>query len=415
MPHPRPVAVSSGTAGHAKDASWAAQAGRTAGSGCSMADRDYYEVLGVARDASQAEIKKAYRRKALEYHPDRNQDDPAAAERFKEAAEAYEVLGNEETRSRYDRFGRAGLQGVPLHDFGSVDDILNVFSDFFGGAGLFDGFFGGGGGARRPGRGRNLRVSVELDLREVLDGVERAIPLVRQEVCRECDGRGAPEGGLRSCAQCNGYGQVESRQGFFRMRTTCPRCQGRGTVVVDPCSRCGGQGRIRKEVEVTVHVPAGIESGTRLRVRGEGEALPGSPSGDLYCDVYVQPHDVFERNGPDLLCEVPIGYPTAALGGAVDVPSLDGEARQLNVPAGTQSGDVLRLRRLGLPRLNSTARGDLLVRVVIETPHRLTARQEELLRELAEIEEENVSEKRKSFLAKLKDYIYGEGTPAEEQ
>jgi molecular chaperone DnaJ len=379
-----------------------------------MAERDYYEVLGIDRDASQAEVKKAYRRKAMEYHPDRNPNNPDAAEKFKEAAEAYEVLGNEETRSRYDRYGRAGLQGVPLHDFGSVDDILNVFSDFFGGAGLFDGFFGPSR-PRRPVRGRNLRVALELDLREVLDGAEKTITLARLEACKECEGRGAAKDGLRSCAQCRGYGQVESRQGFFRMRTTCPRCQGRGTVVVDPCAHCGGHGRIQKEVEVTVRVPAGIESGTRLRVRGEGESLPDGPSGDLYCDVFVRPHDVFERSGADLLCEVPIGYPTAALGGSVDVPSLDGEARELAIPRGTQSGDMLRLRRLGLPRLDGADRGDMLVRVVIETPRRLTLRQEELLRELAEIEEDNVSERRKSFLTKLKDYIYGEGGAAEDQ
>ena len=378
-----------------------------------MAERDYYEVLGVDRDASQAEIKKAYRGKAMEHHPDRNPNDPAAAEKFKEAAEAYEVLGNDETRSRYDRYGRAGLEGVPLHDFGSVDDILSVFSDFFGGAGIFDSFFGGATG-RRPGRGWNLRVSLELDLREVLEGAEKTITLGRLEVCKECEGRGAPKDGLRSCAQCRGYGQVESRQGFFRMRTTCPRCQGRGTVIVDPCPKCSGRGRIQKEVEVTVHVPAGIESGTRLRVRGEGEALPNGPSGDLYCDVFVRPHDVFERSGPDLLCEVPIGYPTAALGGMVNVPSLDGEARELAIPGGTQSGDILRLRRLGMPRLDGGGRGDMLVRAVIETPVRLTERQEELLRELAEIEEENVSERRRSFLSKLKDYIYGEEEPAED-
>lgn len=379
-----------------------------------MAERDYYEVLGIDRDASQAEVKKAYRGKAMEHHPDRNPNDPAAAEKFKESAEAYEVLGNEETRSRYDRYGRAGLEGVPLHDFGSVDDILSVFSDFFGGAGIFDSFFGGTT-ARRPGRGRNLRVSLELDLREVLDGAEKTITLARLEVCKECEGRGGPKDGLRSCAQCRGHGQVETRQGFFRMRSACPRCHGRGTVIVDPCPKCQGHGRIQKEVEVTVHVPAGIESGTRLRVRGEGESLPDGPSGDLYCDVFVRPHDVFERGGPDLLCEVPIGYPTAVLGGAVNVPSLDGEARELAIPRGMQSGDVLRLRRLGLPRLNGGGRGDMLVRAVIETPTHLTARQEELLRELAEIEEENVSERRSSFLSKLKDYIYGEEEPAEDE
>jgi len=372
-----------------------------------MAEQDYYEVLGVGRDATQAEVKKAYRRMAMQHHPDRNPGDAAAAEKFKEAAEAYEVLGNEETRRRYDLYGRAGLRGVPLHDFGSADDILSVFGDFFAGAGFFDSFFGSTA-TRAPARGRNLRVALELDLREVLDGVEKTITLARQEVCKACEGRGAHPEGLRTCSYCRGHGQVESRQAFFRMRTTCPHCHGRGTVVVDACPECSGQGRIRKEVEVVVHIPPGIESGTRLRVRGEGESSASGPPGDLYCDVFVRPHDVFERSGAELLCEVPIGYPTAALGGVVEVPSLDGEARELAIPRGTQSGDVLRLRRLGLPRMGGSGRGDMLVRAVIETPQRLTPRQEELLRELAEIEEQNVSEKRRSFVSKLKDYIYGE-------
>ncbi len=378
-----------------------------------MSDRDYYEVLGVSRDASAAEIKKAYRRMAMECHPDRNPGEPAAARRFKEAAEAYEVLGNPETRERYDRYGKAGLRGVPLHEFSSVDDILSVFNDFFGGGEVFGDLFGQRR-RRRPAGGRNLRIALEVDLRDVLTGAQKTVALSRAEFCERCQGSGAREGGVRTCSQCRGYGQVESRQGFFRVRRTCARCGGTGTVIADPCPECGGSGRRQQEVEVTIEVPAGIESGTRLRIRGEGEPAPGGPRGDLYCDVFVREHPVFQRNGPDLLCEVPITYPVAALGGTVEVPTIEGDAYELAVPAGTQSGEVLRLRRMGLADLRRGGRGDMLVRVGIETPRKLTQRQKELLRELAEIENVNVSEQRKSFLAKLKEYIYGELGPEDE-
>ncbi len=373
-----------------------------------MAESDYYELLGVDRDASAAEIKRAYRKMALKYHPDRNPGDKEAADRFKAAAEAYEVLGNEETRRRYDVYGKAGLAGVPLHEFSSVEDILGVFSDFLGGPGFFDEFFGSAR-TRGPARGRNLRVAMAIDLHDVLTGVEKTVRLKRAEVCDRCGGRGAPEDGIKTCPQCRGHGQVESRQAFFRVRTTCPRCAGRGSVITRPCSECGGNGHIEREAEVVVKVPAGIESGTRLRVRGEGEPSPAGPSGDLYCDVFVEEHPVFQRSGADLICEVPISYPTAALGGTVPVPTLQGEPYELVVPAGTQSGDVLRLRGMGVPDMRGRGQGDLLAKVFIETPRNLTQRQEELLRELAEIENVNVPEKRRSFLSKVKDYIYGQG------
>lgn len=372
-----------------------------------MAEGDYYEILGVNRDASPAEIKRAYRRMALKYHPDRNPGDREAAEKFKGAAEAYEVLGNEETRHRYDAYGRAGLAGVPLHEFSSVEDILGVFSDFLGGTGFFDEFFGGPR-TRGHARGRNLRVALAVDLREVLTGAQKTITLKRAEVCEQCGGKGAPEDGIKACPQCRGHGQVESRQAFFRVRATCPRCGGRGSVITQPCSQCGGNGHVEKDAQVTVKVPAGIESGTRLRVRGEGEPSPAGPPGDLYCDVFVEEHPVFQRSGADLLCEVPISYPTAALGGTVPVPTLQGEAHELVVPAGTQSGEVVRLRGLGLPDMHGRGHGDLLARVFIETPQALTPRHEELLRELAEIENVIVSEKRKSFLVKVRDYLYGQ-------
>jgi len=371
-----------------------------------MQERDYYEVLGVGRDASDADIKKAYRKLAMQYHPDRNPDDPEAADRFKEAAEAYQVLADPQMRERYDRFGKAGLNGSQFREFTSFDDIFSVFSDIFGGSSIIDDFLGDTGRQRRR-KGRSLRVRIELDLKDVLTGVEKRIELSRAELCPDCGGRGAGEDGFRTCSQCRGYGQVETRQGFFRMRVACPRCGGRGTVMVTPCGTCSGSGRIQRDVEVTVQIPAGIESGTRLRIQGEGEPSPDGPPGDLYCDIFVAEHPVFERKGPDLLCEVPIGYATAALGGEVEVPKLEGGSLDLVVPPGTQSGETLRLRRMGLPSLNSRARGDMLVTMTVETPKHFTPRQEELLRELAEIERANVTERRKGFLDKIKDYIYG--------
>ncbi|MFO7959129.1 MAG: molecular chaperone DnaJ [Candidatus Brocadiia bacterium] len=373
-----------------------------------MADRDYYEILGVDRDASEAEIKKAYRKLALEYHPDRNPDDPDAAERFKEAAAAYQVLGDPEKRQRYDRYGEAGVRGTGAREFSSFEEIFSTFSDIFGGGSIFDEFFGGTRRRRTARKGRSLRVAVEIDLEDVFTGTEKTISLRRAEVCEQCGGTGASEDGVRTCGTCRGHGQVESRQGFFSMRRTCPRCGGDGKIITDPCPGCDGKGRVARDVDVTVQIPPGIESDVRLQLRGEGEPLPGGMRGDLYCDVRVREHEVFERQGSDLFCEVPLSYPTAALGGHVEVPTLDGETYELSVPKGTQSGKILRVRGLGLPDRQMGGRGDLLVRVVVETPEKLTERQEELLRELAEVEEANVSRRRKSFLDKVKEYIYGE-------
>jgi molecular chaperone DnaJ len=370
-----------------------------------MAERDYYDVLGVGRDATPEQIKKAYRRLALQYHPDRNPDDPQATAIFKEAAEAYEVLGDAEKRQRYDRYGRAGLRGAGLHEWTSVEEIFSAFSDIFGGGSIFGDFFGAT--AAQAQRARSLRVSLEVTLEEVLAGTQKTLSLRRGEVCSECEGRGAPEDGVRTCAACKGYGEVESRQAFFTMRRTCPRCAGHGTIITTPCKACQGAGRIEKQVEVDVQIPPGIESGTRLRVRGAGEQAPGVPPGDLFCDVFIKEHTVFQRSGADLYCEVPVGFALATLGGKVEVPTLEGESCDLVVPRGTQSGELLRVRALGLPHIRGGGRGDLVARVLIETPQKLTPRQEELLRELAEIEHENVSERRKGFLDKIKDYLYG--------
>ncbi|MFO8006641.1 MAG: molecular chaperone DnaJ [Candidatus Brocadiia bacterium] len=372
-----------------------------------MAQRDYYEVLGVERDASEAEIKKAYRKLALEYHPDRNPDKPEAADRFKEAAEAYQVLSDADKRARYDRYGHAGLKGMHVGEFGSFDDIFRAFSDVFGGASIFDDLFRGARRRRRRPKGRSLRVSVQIDLEEVLTGAERTVSVRRAELCPLCGGQGAADDGLRTCATCRGHGQVESRQAFFSMRRTCPRCGGTGKIIAEPCAECGGTGRVEEETDITVRIPPGVEGGARLQLRGEGEPVAEGVRGDLFCDVYVRDHPFFERHGADLHCEAPIGYPTAALGGMVAVPTLDGERYDLNVPRGTQSGEVLRLRGLGLPEVRTGRRGNMLVRLVVETPQELTERQEELLRELARIEENNVSARRKSFLDKVKEYLLG--------
>lgn len=370
-----------------------------------MAEEDYYQILGVDRKSSAQQIKRAYRKKAMEYHPDRNPGNREAAEKFKAAAEAYDVLSDQEKRARYDRFGKAGLRGGDVRGFSSFEDIFSAFSDIFGGASIFDDFFSTATGT--PRRGRNLRVSLELDLEEVLNETGKTITLRRQESCDRCNGTGCEPGtGPTTCSYCHGYGQVETRGGFFSVRTTCPSCHGSGKVIQHPCGGCSGSGRAEREVDIAVRIPAGVESQVRLRLRGEGEAGPGGRRGDLYCDIIVREHPIFRRQGAHLLCEVPIAFSTAALGGKVQVPGLDGKPHELTIPRGTQSGEVLAINGLGLPRPNRSGRGDLLARVVIETPRKLTERQQELLRELAQIERANISEKRQSFLDRIKHYIY---------
>ena len=381
-----------------------------------MPEEDYYDILGVDRDASQEEIKQAYRKLALKYHPDQNPEDPDAERKFKAAAEAYEVLRNPQKRRQYDQYGKSGLGGEAGRGFRDVDDIFSAFSDIFG-EGVFDEFFGGRSRSRqrrRP-RGRNLRVQVELDLDDIVNETAKTLNLRRTEVCGECGGDGASsDSGTKTCQRCGGYGQVENRQGFFVMRTTCPQCRGRGTVIEDPCPGCNGRGTTEKNVEIEVTIPAGVESGTRLKVPGQGEAVPGGRRGDLFCDIIVRQHPVFDRDGPHLLCKVPISYPTAALGGTIEVPTIKGETKEIEVPSGTQSGETVRMRGLGLPYPRGRAHGDLLVTVQVEVPEKTTERQEELLRELAEIEKANVSEKRKSFLERIKNYIYQKNDASEE-
>lgn len=370
--------------------------------------RDYYEVLGVARDASEADLKKAYRKLALKYHPDRNKGDDDAAERFKEVSEAYEVLSDSNKRGVYDQFGHDGLRGQGFSG-ASAGSARDIFESFFGGGGLdglFDGLFGGGGGARRGGsrRGSHLRVQVNVPLTDAFKGTTRTISLSRAESCGTCSGSGAKAGTQpETCATCHGRGQVQRQQGFFVMQTACPACRGQGRVIKDPCGDCGGRGKQSANADIEVRIPAGIETGQQLRLQGEGEAgEQGGPRGDLFVVVQVDDHPIFEREGDHLICEIPVAFSQLALGATLDVPTLEG-IRQLKVPAGTDSGKVFRMRGQGMPSVHGMGRGDLHVRVRVETPKKLSARQRELLEELAELEHKDVAPEQKSFFDKVKD------------
>ena len=369
-----------------------------------MPEQDYYQVLGVSREASAEEIRSTFRRLALKWHPDRNPNNPEAEAKFKEAAEAYEVLSDPEKRSRYDRFGKEGLRATDFRQFTDFEDIFSAFSDIFSG-GLFESFFGGGraGGARR---GQHLKIEIQLSLEEVASGVKKEIELTRREACGECGGSGAAPGSKpTACATCGGYGQVERRRGFFVARTICPRCNGSGRVVTARCQRCRGTGKEAVRREITIDIPPGAEDGIRYRYPGQGDAGDlGGPPGDLFCYVTVKPHPFFQRHGDDLVCEVPITFAQAALGAEAPAPTLNGTTT-VTVPRGTQSGDVLRLKGKGLPNPRGHGRGDEIVLLLIETPRRLTARQEALLREFAETEEKAVQPRRKSFFDKLREYF----------
>jgi len=370
------------------------------------AKRDYYEVLGVPRDAAPEQIKKAYRRHAHKYHPDRNADDPGAEAKFKEAAEAYEVLSEPTKRQRYDQFGHAGLSGVGVHDFShmGVDDIFSMFND------IFSGGFGGGRRGRRG--GADLQTEVTLTLAEVASGAERSIEFTREDFCETCGGTGATPGSQRrTCGTCGGYGQVEQTGGlsglFGRVITTCPACRGRGSSVVSPCTPCRGSGRTMKDRTVSVQIPAGIHDGQAVRVRGEGEpGEDGAHRGDLHCYVRIAPHPFFERHNNDLICRMPISFTQASLGAKVEVPTLTGKG-ELKIPPGTQHGQLFRLNGIGLPDLRNGRRGDELVQVMIEIPKRLDKAQEALLREFAKTEDRSVLPESKGFFDKLMEYLGG--------
>ena len=379
-----------------------------------MAKRDYYEVLGVPREAGEDQIKKAYRKLAMKYHPDRNPGDKQAEERFKEAAAAYEVLRDNDKRQRYDRFGHDGLEGAGPQ-FSNFEDIFSHFSDIFGGRGgggsIFDGIFGGVGGGGFGGRrgvraGASLKVRVTISFEEAAFGCTRNIKLDRDEICKACSGSGAAKGSKpKTCSTCSGRGQIYRNQGFFSIATTCPACHGAGSVIDKPCSTCSGTGRQKKSVRIPVKIPAGVEDGTRIRISDEGEPGPqGGPRGDLYCYIFVNEHEFFQRHGDDVYCRVPITFAQSALGTDVEVPTLRGRVR-VKIPAGTQSGHEFRLRGQGFPHLNHIGEGDQIVQVVVETPQKLTRRQEELFRELAALDDKHVSPERKGFLEMLTDYF----------
>lgn len=375
-----------------------------------MAKRDYYNVLGVEKNASADEIKRAYRRMAIKYHPDKNPGDKEAEAKFKECAEAYEVLSDPEKRKRYDQYGHEGLRGVGMHDYSrmNVQDIGDIFGDMFGD--IFGDIFGqhrrGGGRRAGPARGYDLETGVELTLDEIAHGAEKTIEFTRQDQCGECGGSGAAKGSTPSrCSLCGGSGQVAKGGGFFQMVSTCPQCRGSGQVITDPCSKCKGTGRIPRKRTVTVKIPPGVHEGQGIRVAGEGEpGRSGGPNGDLYCYIRIKPHEFLERDGNNLIAVVPITFAQAALGATIDVPSLNG-TQQLKVPAGTQYGSIFRIRGQGLPDIRSRRNGDQLVQITVETPTNLNARQEELLREFAAMESTNVSPKTKSFFEKLKQHF----------
>lgn len=357
------------------------------------AKRDYYEILGVARNASPDEIKKAFRQAALNHHPDRNPGDNKAEESFKEAAEAYEVLSDPEKRTRYDHYGHEGVGGV--HPFNDVEDIFSSFGD------IFEGFFGFGPSRRprsRVKRGRDLSIEIEISFEEACFGVEKTIEIARNERCADCEGQGMEPGSSRkSCPHCHGTGQVGRSHGFFTIQTTCGDCQGQGSVVTNPCRSCRGQGRIARRKKISVKVPPGVDDGTRLVLQGEGEAgESGGGSGDLYVFLHVRPHERFEREGTTIYSEHTVPFVTAALGGEVQVETLDGK-KEIRVPKGSDTGDTVILEGAGVPELRSHAkkRGDHVVRLIIKTPKNLNAKQEALLREFAALTGEGTGSAKK--------------------
>ncbi len=343
-----------------------------------MAKRDYYEVLGVSKSATADEIKKAYRRLAMKHHPDRNVEDKSAESRFKEAKEAYEVLKDQDNRATYDQFGHDGLRAGPsgAGGFGGAEGFADIFGDVFGD--IFG--QGRGRGGRQVFKGADLGYKLKLDLETAVAGDSVEIDVATQVGCETCNGSGAKKGTEPgTCSTCGGVGQVRMQQGFFSVQQTCPACKGAGTIITDPCEDCHGRGRVRKTKTLSVKVPAGVDDGDRIRLSGEGEAgRNGGPSGDLYVEIGVRPHKIFERIGADLSCEIPLSFATATLGGDVELPTLDGNV-SLKVPAGTQSGKVFRLRGKGVTTVRDARTGDLFARVAVETPVNLTGEQRELL------------------------------------
>lgn len=374
-----------------------------------MDKRDYYEVLGINKTASADDIKRAYRRLAMKYHPDKNSGDKTAENKFKECAEAYEVLSDGEKRKRYDQFGHQGLSGAGMHDFSrmNVEDIFGMFDL----DNLFGGVFGGSRSGRsarqtRATRGYDLETSVELTLNDIAKGAEKTIEFTRQDNCGECGGSGCAKGTKPSqCPTCKGSGQVSRGGGFFQMLSSCPQCRGTGKVIKTHCKKCRGTGKVPKKRVVKIKIPAGVHEGQGIRVSSEGEpGQHGGPRGDLYCYVRIKPHEFLQRDGNNLVALVPISFTQATLGTTIDVPSLDG-TKKLKIPAGTQYGNIFRIKGQGLPDIRTGRSGDQLVQVTIETPAKLNAKQRELLEEFAKAENKTVSPKSTGFMDKLKKYF----------
>jgi len=380
---------------------------------------DYYEILKVARTATQDEIKKAYRKMAIKYHPDKNPDDPKSEERFKEVSEAYEVLSDEQKRSVYDRYGKEGVAGAAgmgaggPAGFGGMDDALRTFMDAFGGGGgmggesIFDTLFGGGqgGGQRGGGRpGASKKATIRISFEEAATGTEKELAITQYVTCKTCHGSGAQSAqGVQTCSYCQGSGQVFQSRGFFSMSSTCSHCRGTGKMITDPCKTCHAQGRTKEKQHVKVHIPAGVDTGMRLKMSGYGDAgEEGGPPGDLYVFINVDSHSVFEREGDDLLLDLPLGFAEAALGCKKELPTLSGGSCLLTIPEGTQTNKVFRVRNKGFPNVHGRGKGDLLIRTMVETPTHLTRPQKEMLEKFGETEGVDNLPRKKNFMDKLK-------------
>src|SRR4051812_2527555 len=371
--------------------------------------RDYYEVLGVERSATSEEIKRSYRKLAVQFHPDKNPDDPGAEEKFKEIGEAYDVLMDGDKRAAYDRFGHVAFsQGTGFRG-GGFHDPFDIFREVFGGGGggIFESFFGGGGGSTEDSqRGSDLRYDMQITLEEAAVGAEKEIEVRKLDTCGKCTGSGAEPGSRTiSCPSCGGRGQVISARGFFQVSQTCPRCRGMGEILEKPCPQCKGEGRVEKPTRIKLTIPPGIATGSRLRSSGNGEAgIRGGPHGDLYVVIHIKEHKVFQRDGDDLYCEVPIAFATAALGGDMAVPTLHGKAN-LKVPAGTQTGQMFKFKGKGIPNINGRGHGDLLVRVLVEVPTKLNAQQRQKLEEFANLCGEENAPLHRGFFDRAKEFF----------
>ncbi len=380
-----------------------------------MAKRDFYEVLGVSKGADKDELKKAYRKKAKELHPDRNSENPDAEEQFKELNQAYEILKDPEKKAAYDRFGHAAFDGGmgggrPGGGFGGQGEFSSAFSDVFDD--LFGDFMGGGGqrggGRQRATRGSDLRYNLRVSLEEAYTGAQKSINVPTSVSCEGCNGTGAESGAEpQTCPTCSGMGKVRAQQGFFTVERTCPTCSGMGQIIKNPCKVCAGAGRTEKERALSVNIPGGVDTGTKIRLAGEGEAgLRGGPTGDLYIFIELQDHALFQRDGIHLFCQVPVSMASAALGGDIEVPTIDGGRSRVKIPGGSQSGRRMRLRSKGMPALRGGGSGDMMIELAVETPVNLTARQKEILREFDDLAEDN-NPNSSSFFSKVKSFWDG--------